>query len=104
MKAGFLFFGIVDIMYLTALLSVIIHTLVDKEKVRMSLYLLLTIQAPNVISFILVLASDTAATRKFYSSLLAVKLGLLSFTIPLLFMYANEEFLVNKICLPDGED
>ena len=57
-----------------------------------------------MISFIVILANDTARTRKFYTSLLAVKLGLLSFTTPLLFLYANEEVLINKICFKSEDD
>lgn len=79
-------FGVLDILIFIAILSVVIHLLVLKNKVPHYLYVMLAVYLPNAFAVIAVLGINKAWTRKIYTYFLAIKLGILSFVQPLLFM------------------
>lgn len=81
-----------------ALFAIIIHFLVIKKRVRHVWYASLILAVPNAFSFIFVMVSDKAITRKIYTYVLAVKLAILAFTIPLLFMIANNDWMYAQKC------
>jgi hypothetical protein len=98
-KVGFILYGAFDIITMIALFSVIIHFLVIKKKVVNLLWASLILAVPNAFSFTFVMISDRAITRKIYTYILAVKLAILAFTIPFLFMYANNDWMYDQQCM-----
>ena len=101
-KTGFILYGIFDILVFLGLLGTIIHFLLERRPVHLVLYVLLALAFPNAFAFAVVQGADQAFTRKIYTYTLAVKLGILSLSIPLLFMYANRDWLFAKFCSRDG--
>lgn len=68
------------------------------------LYILLGLQAPNAFAFIIVLGVDRAVTRNFYTTFLAIKLGIIAFAIPALFMVISNDILFDKFCKGKTDD
>ena len=97
-KTGFIMYGVFDILLMVGLFAVIIHYLVIKKKVKHVLYASLFLQVPNAFAFIYVMAVDKAISRKIYTYILAVKIGILAFTTPLVFMIANNDWMFAKFC------
>jgi hypothetical protein len=86
-RAGFLMYGVLDILIFLTFFGCIIHYLVLKQKVPLTIYLLLLIQAPNAFGFICVLGADKGVARKMYTYALAFKLSIISIVFPFLFLY-----------------
>ena len=97
-KVGFILYGVFDIITMIALFAIIVHFLVIKKRVRHFWYASLILTVPNAFSFIFVMVSDKAITRKIYTYILAVKIAILAFTIPLIFMISNNDWMFAHYC------
>jgi hypothetical protein len=71
-------------------LGTIIHFLVLKTKVQLVFYILLVLAAPNAFGFIFVLGVNSGFSRKIYTYILAIKLAVISFLNPVVFLYVQE--------------
>ena len=97
-RTGFIIYGVLDIAMFIYYLAIIINKLVKNYVVEKYYYIMLISGFPNVIALALVLAIDKAVTRKIYTYFLAVKIGLITFITPLIFMIMNHDTQYDKEC------
>lgn len=103
-KTGFILYGIFDIICMITFSAIIIHNLVKKKRVKNFWYVSLALTVPNALTFIYVILVDKAISRKVYTYMLAVKLGIVAFSSPLIFMIANHDWMYAKFCLGASDD
>ena len=97
-KTGFILYGIFDIIYTIVISAIIITILARKKKVKAFWYNSLVLALPNSLTFIYVMVVKKAIAHKIYTYILAVKLGIVALSLPLLFMYENRDELYPKFC------